>query len=49
MRDAEAPRRRGELARIEPVQIGRQPGDVDDEEREKDDERGRASKVIRSR
>jgi hypothetical protein len=35
VRDAEPPGRRGQLRRVEPIEIRRQPGDVEDE---RDDE-----------
>jgi len=45
MRDAEAPRRRRQLARVEPVDVGRQARDVDGEGDEEDEEGGRRYSV----
>jgi hypothetical protein len=43
MRDAEPERRRRQLRRVEPIDIGRQTGDVKCERDEKDEERRRYS------
>jgi hypothetical protein len=40
MRDAEPPRRRRQLRRVEPIEIGRETANVDDEGDEEDEERG---------